>query len=144
MKFNRKQPAYWAALASFLLASAAGSGVHAQMTEQLKLTGEQEVPPINSLASGTGMVAVSADGAISGTITTNGLEATMAHVHIGAQGVNGPVIITLIKTSNTMWSVPLNVKLTAEQLVSYRAGQLYVNVHTEANKSGEIRAQLKP
>jgi hypothetical protein len=34
--------------------------------------------------------------------------------------------------------------LTPEQLKSYQAGELYVNVHSAANKGGEIRAQLKP
>ena len=68
----------------------------------------------------------------------------MAHVHAGAAGANGPVIIPLTKTAEGVWSVPPGTKLSAEQLKAYQAGGLYVNVHTEANKGGEIRAQLMP
>ena len=144
MKLNQKSSIRWTAPVSFLLAASAGMAVHAAMPDMLKLTGEQEVPRVKTLASGSGMLAVSADGSISGNITTDGLNATMAHVHVGARGANGPVIITLIKTTDTVWSVPQDAKLSAEQLAGYRAGRLYVNVHTEANKGGEIRAQLTP
>lgn len=144
MKLNQKKSMRWTGLSSLLLATAVGFSAQAAMPENLKLTGEQEVPPVKTLASASGMLAVSADGSISGNITTDGLTATMAHVHMGAIGANGPVIITLVKTTDTVWSVPQNAKLSAEQLASYRAGRLYVNVHTDANKGGEIRAQLKP
>ena len=144
MAFNHKKSTHWTAVVSLLLVAAAGSSAHAAMSDVLKLTGEQEVPPVKTLASGSGMLDVSADGSISGKITTEGLAATMAHVHMGALGANGPVIITLVKTTDTVWSVPQNSKLSAEQLAGYRAGRLYVNVHTDANKGGEIRAQLTP
>jgi hypothetical protein len=144
MKLNQKNSTRWIALASLLIASAVGMSAQAAMPDLLKLTGDQEVPPVKTLASGSGMLAVAADGAISGNITTEGLKATMAHVHMGALAANGPVIITLVKTTDTVWSVPQNAKLSAEQLAGYRAGRLYVNVHTEANKGGEIRAQLTP
>lgn len=123
---------------------AASWGVAAQMNIELKLTGDQEVPPVSTAASGKGSVKVADDGSISGNVTTTGLDATMAHIHLAAAGKNGPVIVPLVKTSDGVWAVPPGAKLTAEQLKAFQAGDLYVNVHTAANKGGEIRAQLKP
>jgi CHRD domain len=40
--------------------------------------------------------------------------------------------------------VPEGTKLTDDQYKSYKAGNLYVNVHTDAHKGGEIRAQISP
>jgi hypothetical protein len=68
----------------------------------------------------------------------------MAHIHEGAIGKNGPPIITLEKGADESWTVPAGSKLTDEQYKSFRAGNLYVNVHSDQHKSGEIRAQLKP
>jgi hypothetical protein len=79
-----------------------------------------------------------------GTVQTTGLVATAAHVHQGALGQNGPVIVTLVKTATDVWSVPVGTTLTDAQYQAYLAGRLYVNVHTDANKDGEIRAQIRP
>ena len=81
---------------------------------------------------------------MSGSVTTTGMTGIMAHIHVAAPGVNGPVIIPLAKTADNVWSVPPGAKLTPEQMAAYQAGNLYVNVHTEAHKGGEIRAQLSP
>ena len=94
MKLDQKNSTRWSAFATFLLATAVGFSARAAMPGMLKLTGEQEVPPV--------------------------------------------------KTTDTVGSVPQNAKLSAEQLAAYRAGRLYVNVHTEANKGGEVRAQPAP
>jgi CHRD domain len=67
-----------------------------------------------------------------------------AHIHQGAMGQNGPVIVPLTKTSDNVWSVPAGTKLTDAQYEAFKAGNLYVNVHSAAHKDGEIRAQLKP
>lgn len=109
-----------------------------------KLTGAQEVPPVTTNATGTANIKVSADGAVSGTVTTSGLVSTMAHIHIGPAGQNGPVIVPLTKTGDNTYVVPAGAKLTPAQLAAYNMGSLYVNVHSNANKGGEIRAQLKP
>jgi len=54
------------------------------------------------------------------------------------------VIVTLAQTANGERSVPAGAKLNAEQMNRYGAGELYVNVHSETNKGGEIRAQIIP
>lgn len=110
----------------------------------LKLSGDQEVPPVSTAATGMGMIMVAPDGAVSGSVTTTGIAAMMAHIHVGEMGKNGPVIIPLAKTADNTWSVPAGAKLTPEQQKSYQAGGLYVNVHSAEHKGGEIRAQLKP
>ena len=112
---------------------------------ELKLSGANEVPAVTTTATGSGAITVADDGTLSGSIKTTGIQGTMAHIHVAAAGKNGPVAIPLTKGADgATWSVPTGTKLTADQLKSYKAGELYVNVHSEANKGGEIRAQLAP
>ena len=110
----------------------------------VKLTGAEEVPPVKTAASGTGSFVITSDKSVSGSITTTGVEGTAAHIHDGPAGKNGPVIVPLTKGANNTWSVAPGAKLTDAQYDSYKSGNLYVNVHSAANKGGEIRAQLKP
>lgn len=42
----------------------------------------------------------------------------------------------------SMWSVPEGAALDANGLAQFESGNLYINVHTEANPPGEIRGQL--
>jgi hypothetical protein len=130
-----------AALAALALAGCAGFGGG---RGNLQLSGDQEVPPVSTRASGSGSITVAGDGSVSGSISTRGVKATMAHIHVGAAGANGPVIVPLQQTGEGVWSVPPGARLTGEQMVRYQAGDLYVNVHSEAHKGGEIRAQLRP
>lgn len=111
---------------------------------KVNLSGNQEVPPVDSSASANGTITISPDKSVSGSITVSGMDATAAHIHEGASGKNGPVIIPLSKGSDNTWSVPAGTKLTDAQYQSYLAGNLYVNVHSPAHKGGEIRAQLTP
>jgi hypothetical protein len=137
-----KRISNFSALAAAALLLATGSGL--AWAEELKLSGAQEVPPVTTSAAGTGNITVAADGAVSGSVTTTGVAGTMAHIHVAAMGKNGPVIIPLTKTGDGVWSVPPGAKLNPEQMKSYQAGELYVNVHSDAHKGGEVRAQLKP
>ena len=148
MMFNMSSTALAAFVAPFTLmalcACAAPSAGSSGMATGLALSGAQEVPAVVTNATGMGQITVAGDGAVSGTVITTGLAATMAHIHMAAAGVNGPVIVPLTKTGDNVWSVPAGAKLTDEQMKAYRAGGLYVNVHTDANKGAEIRTQLKP
>jgi len=108
------------------------------------LTGKEEVPAVDSAATGSGTITVGADKSISGSVTTKGVTGIAAHIHQAAAGKNGPPIVALEKTGEGVWSVPQGSKLTDEQYASYKAGELYVNVHSAAHKGGEIRSQLKP
>jgi len=110
---------------------------------KVSLTGQEEVPPLSVSGSGSGSFRVAEDGTLSGSVTTKDVPGTMAHIHRGAKGTNGPVIVPLDKKGDT-YSVPAGRKLTAEQLKDLKAGNLYVNVHTAKNKGGEVRGQLQP
>ena len=110
----------------------------------LRMTGAEEVPPVTTSASGTGSMRVADDGSVSGSFKTQGGPFTAAHIHEGATGQNGPVIIPLTKQGDNDWMVPANAKLTGAQLESYKAGRLYVNFHSAKFKGGEIRAQIRP
>ena len=109
----------------------------------VKLSGAEEVPPVKASGSGSGTIRVAEDGSVSGSVTTTGVNGTMAHIHQGAKGQNGPVIIPLTKKGDT-YSVPPGATLNAAQMQAFKAGNLYVNVHTAANKGGEVRGQLQP
>jgi hypothetical protein len=124
-----------------LLAGCASMSGH---KSDVRLSGSQEVPALNVPGSGTGTISVARDKSISGSVTTTGVNGTAAHIHQGAAGQNGPVIIPLAKTGPSTWAVPAGTRLTDAQYDAYKAGNLYVNVHTDANKGGEVRAQLKP
>ena len=108
------------------------------------LSGANEVPPVQTSAMGTSTITVAEDGAVVGTIKTTGIAGSAAHIHQGAVGQNGPVVVALTKGMEGEWVIPAGTRLTPEQVKSFKAGELYVNVHSEANKKGEIRAQLTP
>ncbi|HVS77701.1 MAG TPA: CHRD domain-containing protein [Steroidobacteraceae bacterium] len=110
----------------------------------MKLTGSHEVPPVKTMARGSGVIEVAPDGAVSGKVTTRGIKGTMAHIHEAAPGKDGPPIIALAPGPHGTWVVPAGSKLSPEQYKAFLAGNLYVNVHSEAHPGGEIRGQLKP
>ena len=109
----------------------------------VSLSGAEEVPPASTSGSGSGSFRVAEDGTITGSVTTKSVPGTVAHIHQGAKGQNGPVIIPLTKNGDT-YSVPAGRKLTAAQMQAYKAGNLYVNVHTAKYKGGEVRGQITP
>jgi hypothetical protein len=108
------------------------------------LDGKQEVPPVSTAATGSGIIRVLMDKSVSGSVKTSGVAATAAHIHMAAPGVNGPVIVPLNRTADNEWSVPPSIRLNDAQYEAFRLGNLYVNVHSAANPGGEIRGQIQP
>ena len=137
-------------LARFGLPAALGllllgvAGVASAAEIAVTLAGDQVVPPVTTTAKGTGTITIGDDRAVSGSIQTTGITGTAAHIHLAAPGQNGPVAVPLTKTGAGAWAVAAGAKLTEAQYEAYKAGNLYVNVHSAAHPGGEIRGQLKP
>jgi hypothetical protein len=134
-------------LASAVLALAACSsmgGMSGGHTSHVALSGSQEVPPVNTGASGSADITVGDDGSVSGKITTAGINGVAAHIHQGAPGANGPVIVPFEKAPDGSWAPKAGAKLNEAQMAAYKAGNTYVNVHSPQNKGGEIRGQVQP
>jgi mono/diheme cytochrome c family protein len=127
-----------------------GGEIRGPLTQQLRfaaLSGANEVPAVTTTASGTGVLALNpTTNQVSGFVKTSGITGIAAHVHEGAAGVNGGVIVPMAETSagSGLWVVPAGSVLSAGQVVSFNAGNLYFNVHSAANGGGEIRSQIVP
>jgi CHRD domain len=132
-------------LATVFAAGVAFSASAATQQYHALLNGKSEVPPTSS--KGTGTFAASLDTTskvLTYTLTFEGLTgpATAAHIHgPAAKGANAGVVVPLGSGAPTS---PVNgtATLTDEQIADLRAGKYYANVHTEANKAGEIRGTI--
>lgn len=129
------------ALMAATLVGVAGIATAGEM--KVNLSGDQEVPPVQTSASGTGTITVEDDKSIKGTITVTDIKPTGAHIHEAPTGKTGDPIITLEKTGENEWSIPSGAKLTDAQYDAAKAGGLYINVHSNEHKGGEIRGQIK-
>lgn len=112
------------------------------------LSGEQEVPSVETDASGRGYALVdTVDLTVELVVLTEGVDhATAAHIHTGTAGENGPVLVALeqITSEPGKWVAPAETEITNEILTALLAGGHYVNVHTPADPNGEIRGQMFP
>ncbi len=131
-------------------------GIEPGVTLRAYLSGSQEVPPVATGATGTALVEIHDD--------RNGFDVTLevdlqgavplpmftaAHIHLGAVGVNGPVLFGLASGAFTS---PLTVTLTAADLQgegtfeaaleAIEAGHTYVNVHSNLHPAGVLRGQV--
>ena len=66
---------------------------------KVNLTGTEQVPPLSVPGTGSGSFRVAEDGTITGSVTTKDVQGTMAHIHRGAKGTNGPVIVPSTRTA---------------------------------------------
>lgn len=111
------------------------------------LDGEQEVPAVATVASGSGVVTLNENDATATAFVSvsDAPTATAGHIHEGDAGVNGDVIITLNQDNDDagMFSV-IAEPVTATQIDTFKNGGMYFNVHTPANMGGEVRGQIEP
>jgi hypothetical protein len=113
-------------------------------TQTVALSGTNEVPAVTTSATGTATVTIKPDHSVVVKETVTGMTATASHIHQGAAGANGPVIVPFTKTADNTFVTADGAKLSDAQYDAFKAGNLYVNVHSAAHPGGEIRAQLRP
>src|ERR1700721_2214340 len=132
-----------AALAAVAVTLAWSYGQAAVYTYKGTLSSGAEVPPVTGPGSGSASVTYdTATKQISYNVTYSGLggPATAAHIHCGAAaGANAGVAVPLGNASAS--PISGSGTMTDAQLADLQAGKCYVNVHTDANKGGEIRGQ---
>ena len=114
-----------------------------------KLRGKDEVPPVNTQATGTAQFQLSSDGKeINYDLTTTNLNGfMMAHIHQGKPGENGqPITTPLQMGKGKITSSDLQGSLAGKQISDLvdlmKNGGAYVDVHTQQNQNGEIRGQI--
>lgn len=107
------------------------------------LNGAQEVPAVNTPAFGLGTFLLCKDSSkLKLNVVVQGLTSaiTGAHLHKGAPGTNGGVVVDLSASVNdSVISTEIDPAAILDALDS---GNIYINVHTASHPNGEIRAQL--
>ncbi|MFI5374988.1 MAG: CHRD domain-containing protein [Candidatus Rokuibacteriota bacterium] len=152
------------AVLAVTLLGASGAGA-AEQVYTAKLDGASEVPRTQSKSTAAATFTVSPDGTkIAYTLTVHDLgDITMAHIHLGTAGKNGPVVVWLYPASGkpslikgqengelatgeiTAASLrgPEKDKALSVLVKAIQAGDAYVNIHTALHKAGEVRGQIK-
>ncbi len=140
---------------------AAADAITSDREHTVTLSGDDEVPAVNSKASGNGTLDLLSGGTLisySFKFNKKLKNVTSAHLHLGVAGVNGPIVVDLLggETPKSGKFKKLNGEFTSEDLTGpfagmpldalvaeMEAGNIYVNVHTTKNPSGEIRGQVE-
>jgi hypothetical protein len=137
-----------------------GKSAAQQQAFTATMTGNEEVPPKNTKATGTATFVSSTDGSsVAYKIQVANIKGvTMAHIHSGDIGKNGPIVVTLFKSASPTGTMngllsqgtitsanlegPLKGKTISDLIRLINDGTAYANVHTEQNPKGEIRGQI--
>lgn len=147
-------------LGSAVAISSNTSMVFADHEFAANLTGQQEVPPVDTQA--TGEVIFVPELPLNKTIdfyaNATGLQgATQGHIHSGVEGENGPVVVTLFEFDSPQNNVtdqegsitvnnlegPMQGKTIPDLVAAMKNGSAYANFHTDQNPDGEIRGQIR-
>lgn len=123
------------------------------------LSGENEVPPVQSSATGLAEFTPPVNDSIKYRINITGISgATGAHIHSGQAGENGEVVadlLTSMKVNDVSYGMtirgnlsdsslkgPMEGKTLEDLVAAMDSGQTYVNIHTTQHPDGEIRGQI--
>jgi hypothetical protein len=134
-----------AALACTVALALASPSMAAMVNLKADLKAANEVPP--GSGAGKGEVTATYDTAskkLSWKGNYSGLSgpATAAHFHTGEAGKNGGIAVPIFAGAAAKSPFEGSATLTDAQAADLMAGKLYVNIHTAANKAGEIRGQV--
>ncbi len=136
------------ALALGLFAAAAFTYANAAtVAYKANLAGGAEVPPVQTPGKGTAAVNVdTTTKQVSYRVEFSGLSgpAAAAHIHCGAAAGANAGVAAPLGAANPTSPIQGTATLTDAQLADLQGGKCYVNVHTAANKGGEVRGQLAP
>lgn len=114
----------------------------APSTTKLEATinGQQEVPAVTSAGSGnfTGTYDKMSR-VLTYTVTYQGFTPSAGHIHSAAPGSNGPVVVPFSSVASPITGTATLSEADAAELLK---GNFYVNFHTSANPSGEIRGNI--
>jgi len=131
----------------------------------IRLTGDQQVPAVNTTAFGFAKVQLSEDNSTLSfqVVVCNIANVVASHIHVGAAGTNGPVVLPFYgspsppfnstkgcdtlaegtRTSANLQTQPgKGINTWSDFINALVSGNTYVNVHTTAHTGGEIRGQL--
>lgn len=112
------------------------------------LSGGAEVPPVTTTATGTATLTLTGS-SLNFTIEVSDIDsANAAHIHAGAAGANGGVMVGLFDGPTTALDftgtlMEGTVTVVDSVITRLQNGTAYVNVHTVANAPGEIRGQVQ-
>lgn len=119
-----------------------------QWAQDVALSGANEVPAVATTATGTARFRLTSDGKLYYVVNVTGLTAgdgnlTAAHIHNGAVGANGSVLVGLISTAAD-FGVNKQLQLTDVQKTAIDGtGSLYVNAHSTIFTGGIVRGQIR-
>ena len=116
------------------------------MVSDVALSGANEVPAVNTAATGIALLRLTSNKKLYYKITVTGLEIgdalSAAHIHKAAPGANGGIIIGLYSAAAEFGTVKV-ISVDDVQFASLKADALYVNVHSTNKSSGVIRGQIR-
>jgi len=112
----------------------------------IPLSGLNEVPANNAGTKGVAILQVTEARKLYSKVQVSSLADDDAirfgHIHRGAAGINGPVMIFLLHTANDI-GMQMEIDLTEAQYQSLLNDALYVNVHSIKFPGGIIRGQIR-